>query len=269
MTSGAISAAILATSASAGYRLSMELPGRLARTTLGDLLGRIYRADASGALELSLIPPGNTARHRVHLQRGLVIAVDLDLSTPPSRIGEVLAAEGFVSAEEIARALALQELLGTAAPKHGELLVGRGMLSPELRDAALRKQARARLDALFALCDGRDGEIRFHVGPTAVPRVPKMVAPLLPREFLHGRRRARVKKAEPKAEASRLTFDRLQALRLLGLTMDADSATIRRAFRVAAARVHPDRHPDAPASERARLHSQLAELSAAYHLLVA
>jgi hypothetical protein len=203
------------------------------------------------------------------VQRGLVVAVDLDLATPPSRLGEVLASEGFVSSEEIARTLALQDLMGETAPKQGDLLVRKGLLSPELRDAALRKQARARLDALFALCEGRDGEVRFHVGPTAMPRVPKMAAPLLPREFLHGRRRARVKKVEPNAERSRLTFERLSALRLLGLSPDADSATIRRAFRVAAARVHPDRHPDAPASERARLHVQLAELSAAYHLLVA
>jgi hypothetical protein len=207
----------------------------------------------------------------VHVQRGLVVAVDLDLATPPSRLGEVLAREGFVSSEEIARALALQDLMGETAPKHGDLLIRKGLLSPELRDAALRKQARARLDALFALCEGRDGEIRFHVGPTAMPRVAKMDAPLLPREFLHGRRRARVKKVEPSASTrgSRLTYERLSALRLLGLSPDADSATIRRAFRVAAARVHPDRHPDAPASERARLHVQLAELSAAYHLLVA
>ncbi|MGZ3449113.1 MAG: DnaJ domain-containing protein [Polyangiales bacterium] len=252
----------------------MQLPGRLARTTLGDLLGRIYRADASGALELSLCATSAVpaARHRVHVQRGLVIAVELDLVTPPSRIGEVLVSEGFVSPEEIARALALQDMLGASAPRHGEVLVRSGALSAELRDAALRKQARARLDALFALCEGRDAEIRFQVGPAATPRVPRMAAPLIPREFLHGRRRARVKKNPSSGEAKpqlQLTFDRLQALRLLGLSPDADPATIRRAFRVAAARVHPDRHPDAPANEKARLHVQLAELSAAYHLLVA
>jgi hypothetical protein len=248
----------------------MQLPGRLGRTTLGDLLGRIYRQGATGALELAMLPTQGApaARHRLQIQRGLVVGVELDLATPPMRLGEVLVAEGLANVEDVARALSVQQVMGEAAPRHGELLVKRGVLTPELRDAALRKQSRVRLDALFALCDGRDGEIRFHVGPAAAPRVPKMNAPLLPREFLHGRRRARVTKRDVGAP-KQLDLDRLRALRLLGVDEGADAATIRRAFRVAAARVHPDRHPDAPAMDRARMHVQLAQLSAAYHLLVA
>jgi DnaJ-class molecular chaperone len=61
----------------------------------------------------------------------------------------------------------------------------------------------------------------------------------------------------------------MRAMRLLGVDAQADGATIRRAFRIAASRVHPDRHPSASAPERARLHVELAELSAAYHLLCA
>jgi hypothetical protein len=247
----------------------MQLPGRLARTTVGDLLGRIYRAGATGALELSLTMP-QAHKHRIHVNRGLVIAVELGLVTPCDRLGEILVREGLATTEAVARALARQELMGSAAPRHGEVLVRLGEIQPEVRDAALRKQARARLDALFALVDGRDGEIRFHVGPAATPVVPVMPAPLLPRDFLHGRRRSRVTKREasgpPRAQ---LTFDRLRAMRLLGVQTDADEAAIRRAFRSAALRVHPDRHPDAPAHERARLHTELAELSAAYHLLCA
>lgn len=243
----------------------MQLPGRLARTTLGDLLGRIYRAGATGALELSITTP-HAQKHRLHVQRGLVVGVELGLATPPDRLGEILVREGLATDEDVARALARQELLGTAAPRHGELLVKAGVIVPEIRDGALRKQARKRLDALFALLDGRDGEIRFHVGPAATPALPKMNAPLLPRDFLHNRRRSRVTKREASPQ---LTFDRLNAMRLLGVPPSADDATIRRAFRTAAARVHPDRHPHAPAAERARLHVELAELSAAYHLLCA
>lgn len=244
----------------------MQLPGRLARTTVGDLLGRIYRAGATGALELSLTTP-QAHKHRIHVNRGLVIAVELGLVAPSDRLGEILVREGLASTEAVARALARQELLGSAAPRHGEMLVRLGEIPPEIRDAALRKQARARLDALFALVDGRDGEIRFHVGPAATPAVPTMPAPLLPRDFLHGRRRARVTKRE--AKSPQLTFDRLNAMRLLGVNTDSDTAAIRRAFRTAAARVHPDRYPHAPADERARMHHELAELSAAYHLLCA
>jgi len=248
----------------------MQLPGRLARTTVGDLLGRIYRAGATGALELSLTAP-QTHKHRVHVNRGLVIAVELGLVTPSDRLGEILVREGLATEDAVARALARQELMGSASPRHGEVLVRLGEISPEVRDAALRKQARSRLDSLFALVDGRDGEVRFHVGPAAQPTIPLMPAPLLPRDFLHGRRRARVTKREAASAAPRaqLTFDRLRAMRLLGVNTDADAASIRRAFRTAAARVHPDRHPHAPADERARLHGELAELSAAYHLLCA
>jgi hypothetical protein len=246
----------------------MQLPGRLARTTVGDLLGRIYRAGATGALELSLTTP-QAHKHRIHVHRGLVIAVELGLPSTSDRLGEILVREGLASENAVARALARQELMGTAAPRHGEMLVRLGEIAPEVRDAALRKQARSRLDTLFTLVDGRDGEIRFHVGPAAQPVIPVMPAPLLPRDFHHGRRRARVTKREASPPKIQLTFDRLRAMRLLGVNTDADPAAIRRAFRSAAARVHPDRHPDAPAHERARLHGELAELSAAYHLLCA
>jgi len=247
----------------------MQLPGRLARTTFGDLLGRIYRAGATGALELSLLLP-QAHKHRIHVHRGLVVAVELGLVTPSDRLGEILVREGFATENAVARALARQELMGPSAPRHGEVLVKLGEISPELRDAALRKQARSRLDTLFTLVDGRDGEVRFHVGPAAQPAIPVMPAPLLPRDFLHGRRRARVTKREASTPPRlQLTFDRLRAMRLLGVNTDADAAAIRKAFRNAAARVHPDRHPDAPAHERARLHGELAELSAAYHLLCA
>ena len=243
----------------------MQLPGRLARTTLGDLLGRIYRASATGALELSITTP-NAQKHRVHVNRGLVAGVELGLSAPPDRIGEILVREGLATNEDIAQALTRQELLGSLAPRHGELLVKLGIVSADVRDAALRKQARKRLDALFALVEGRDGEVRFHVGPGAAAAA-KINAPLLPRDFLHGRRRSRVTKRE--AHTHQLTFERLRAMRLLGVDPSADESTIRRAFRNAAARIHPDRHPHAPAAERTRLHVELAELSAAYHLLCA
>ncbi len=251
----------------------MQLPGRLARTTVGDLLGRIYRAGASGALEIAINGPPSQ-RHRLQLSRGLVIGVDLDLAPPADRLGELLVREGLAPVEAVARALSKQQILGESAPKHGELLVRAGVISPEIRDAALRKQARARLESLFAATEGRDGEIRFHVGPAATSRVPTMSAPLLPRDFLHGRRRSRVTKREASSSGAstahlHLTVDRLQAMRLLGVDPSSDSAAIRRAFRTAAARIHPDRHPNAAATERARLHIELAQLSAAYHLLCA
>jgi hypothetical protein len=256
----------------------MQLPGRLARTTLGDLLGQIHRAGASGALELALAGPP-ARRHRIHVERGLVVGIEFDGQRPPHRLGEIAIRDGLLASSTIESVLwAHSHRAGEArrdpnGTRLGELLVARGLLAREVRDALLRKQVRLRLDAIYVALDGAtslDGEIRFHVGPGAIRRA-EPTAPLLPREFLHGRRRARVTKRPHHTGQSppRLTFDRLHAMRLLGVGVDADPATIRRAFRSAAARIHPDRHAQAPASERARLESELAALSAAYHLLCA
>ena len=256
----------------------MQLPGRLARTTVGDLLGRLYRAAATGVLELKV----GTRHHRIHLHRGFVLAVDLDVTLPPARLGEVLVGEGFAPLDAVARALSRQQMLGDDSLPHGEILVRAGVLSAEVRDAALRRQSRARLDALFKLLDGRDAEVRFLIGVSAssiakrrTQKIPP--SPLLPREFLHGRPRARdssppdaAPKSAPPRELDRSApIERLRALRLLGLPPGADDASIRRAFRAAAARVHPDRHQALPECERDRLQRALAELSAAYHLLCA
>jgi hypothetical protein len=196
----------------------MQLPGRLSRTTLGDLLGRLHRSCATGALELS----ARGRRHRVHLERGAVIAVDLDLDPA---------------------------------------------LDPQSDDA------RDQLDRLFALLDeglGDEAAIRFHVGVGA--RAPhRAPVPIDTREILYGRRRARDRNVDPNAEITTQLFSsaRDRACRLLGVSSDADHATVRRAFRSAAARVHPDRFAALPAEDRARLQTTLAELTAAYHLLVA
>jgi DnaJ-domain-containing protein 1 len=192
----------------------MHLPGRLSRTTLGDLLGRLHRSHASGALELR----ARGRRHRIHLERGAVIAVDL-----------------------------------------------------EVDDAS--DDARDDLDRLFALLDETDaGEatIRFHVGVGArAPR--RSPVPIDTREILYGRRRARDRDVDPNGEITTQLFSsaRERACRLLGVPADADHATVRRAFRNAASRVHPDRFAALPDVERTRLQSALAELTAAYHLLVA
>jgi hypothetical protein len=268
----------------------MLLPGRLARTTLGDLMGRLYRANATGALELA----ANGRRQRIYLQRGLVVGLDLDVGPLPSRLGEVLVGEGLAGIDQVARALSAQQRLGIAAPRHGEILVRAGVITPELRDAALRKQARRRLDALFRALEGRDAEVRFHVGVAAGEgqMSHRFVAPLMPHEFLAGRPRARdlgtprppaatprpgatyertppPPPSSPRPAPARPGLDRQRALRLLGLGEGADETTIRRAFRAAASKLHPDRHAQASVDDRTRAHRAFAEISAAYHLLCA
>lgn len=252
----------------------MLLPGRLRATTLGDLLGALYRARATGVLEL--VETGGVRagrRHRVHIDGGLVEHVDTSLSVP--KLGEILRREGFLS-EATVRAL-LRRTLTSPGRRLGEMLVEARAASSQALGAALRYQQRARLDALFALSDAL---VKFHVMSARCAEA--LDCPLSPREFLFGRRRARDRsnaragaprdRARPASAAAlpaRQDPKRARAFGMLGLRAGADRDAVQRAFRARARQVHPDRFPRASAGERAELMQRFAELSAAYHLLVA
>jgi len=240
----------------------MRLPGRLSATTLGDLLGVLHRARASGVLELiESDGPTRGRSHRVHLDAGLVSRVESALDVP--RIGEILRQQGFVGDEALRRLT--RELTRAPGRRAGEILLEESELGPSALSAALRRQLRQRLDALFTL---GDAELRFRV---ARPE-PGRAIPLSPREFLHGRPRKRDTSARESRAALRQGGKdraRSQALTVLGLGGSASRDAVQRAFRSLAAAVHPDRYPNASAEERASLLKRFAELSAAYHLLVA
>jgi hypothetical protein len=230
----------------------MRLPGKLGSTTLGDLLGALHRARATGVLEL--IEAGRV--HRVHLDEGLVEDVETTLAVP--RLGELLRREGFIAEEALAR---LIRKLAASGRRAGEILVEDRMVTTMAVRAALRRQLRARLEALFVL---RDAFVRFRVARRRGHddgRVP----PLSPREFLHGKARRRARAAKPAPPS----LERLRALGVLGLGEDADRTAVQRAFRKLALTVHPDRYPAASTEERARLMRRFAELSQAYHALTA
>jgi DnaJ-class molecular chaperone len=102
----------------------------------------------------------------------------------------------------------------------------------------------------------------------------------MPGEFLHGRARARQRaRATAEAEAPHASGvgrprplepdRRMAAYRALGVSAGASRSEVQRAFRRLAAQHHPDRHPQAGATEKARLLSRFVELSAAYHALTA
>lgn len=55
----------------------MNIPGQLAKTTLGDVLGALHRAGLSGVLEL--IEPGGAQPHRIFVSHGLVDGVETSL----------------------------------------------------------------------------------------------------------------------------------------------------------------------------------------------
>ena len=298
----------------------MILPSRLSATTLGDLLGRLYRQRTTGTLELVELfaPPGSpSSRHKVHLLCGLVSGVETSLTAPP--LGELLRREGFLG-EAAFRALLRR--IGDGDPRPaGEILISDRMAEASTVEAALRVQLRMRLDALFEL---GDAAVKFYTArPTRF--MARRVQPLEPGDFLMGRPRARdrgpesevrprsrpvtprpprvwpgpppsVHRAEPpkktvdssqstngrfseskyqKAESSSsrtrsLSAEaRMSALSKLGLPESADEAAVRRAFRKLAVELHPDRHVMSSATERDYKARRFAEVSAAYHALVA
>jgi DnaJ domain len=245
----------------------MQLPGRLRLTTLGDVLGAVHRAGASGVLELT---EDRGATHRVFWAEGMITQIDTDLSR--QRLGELLAGQGFLGARALARLA--RRLLEAPRQRAGEILVEEGFVSPDLVNAGLRRQLQQKLDALFEL---RDAQLTFRIPrPHAQQRTP-----LSPDEFLHGRPRARPRaryaaaqeransaSSGSQAHAARVPHgSRTRAYATLGLLPGANRATIQQAFRRLALNLHPDRFPNAGPNERARLLSRFAELSAAYHAL--
>lgn len=236
----------------------MNLPGRLRRTSLGDLLGTLYRAGISGVLELVEARGASVGRaHRIYFAEGLVDGVETTLPSP--RLGEVLMDEGLLPRESLSELA--RRLLRGKGERAGQILVEARLASSEAVSSGLRRQLRLRLDALFGL---EEAEIRFHV------RRPRRgeglrFRPLTPSEFLHGRTRAR---SRARVADSPSSGARLDAYRVLGLTPLAPAAEIRKAFRKLAAEAHPDRNPDAPPEQKHRLLRRFAELSAAYHTLL-
>jgi len=242
----------------------MQLPGRLRLTTLGDLLGALHRACASGTLELVEVDGVRAGRsHRVFFDGGLVEDVDTSLTHP--RLGEILARDGVLSMAGLARVA--RRVIEQPGKRVGEILVEEGLGTADLVAGALRRQRTSRLEALYSLTEAL---IRFHVPR---PRSGFRPAPLSPREFLHGRPRARARvrarlherfgsRAAPRADERRAN-----AFRALGLSEEASPRDVQRAFRKLAAEQHPDRFPNATATEKALLLSRFATLSAAYHVL--
>jgi hypothetical protein len=235
----------------------MQLPGRLRKTSLGDLLGALHRARANGTLELA----DNDRTHRIFVSSGHVVAVEVDGSS--MSLGDVLRSTSAVDDEtlrrSVLRAIASRRLLG-------EVLVHDFRIAPNVVGAALRRQIARRLELLDRLPDAR---ISFRVAMRA-PANALRDEPLAPEEFLGGRTCARDRN-EHAESGMRPTFDaaRVAALRLLGLGFEeaADPDAIRRAYRKLAKSVHPDTQPHASDDERRRLEARFSEVTDAYVLL--
>jgi DnaJ-domain-containing protein 1 len=259
----------------------MQIPGRLKITTLGDVLGSLHREQANGTLELI---ESNGRTHRVHLSNGLVTAVEVDRAA--ASLGEILRAEEAVDDDVLRRSL----LRAMASRRlHGEVLVRDFHLSPEVVGRALRRQLMVRLAMLEEIADA---QILFRV-TMRPPRGALLDEPLSANEFLAGKKRTRDRSqsshgrtygsgnAPPFESGTHRTarpssgfpgsvdVARIVAYRTLGVTTNAPTDEIKRAYRHLVRKFHPDLHPEATSDERRILATRFAEVTAAYRSLVA
>jgi hypothetical protein len=248
----------------------MQLPGRLKATTLGDVLGALHRASASGTLELL---EANGRKHRVHLSSGQVTAVEVDRAA--QSLGDILRSDEEVDDDilrrSLLRAMASQRL-------HGEVLVHDFQLSPDVVDRALRRQI---IQRLHMLDDLPDAQILYRV-TVRPPRGALVDSPLGATEFLAGKKRARDRTSEPASGTYRtsrraqssgfpgsIDLGRVGSYRTLGISFGAPEDEIKRAYRRLVREYHPDLHPEANSDERRTLSTRFAEVTAAYRALVA
>lgn len=195
-----------------------------------------------------------------------------------STLGDLL---GALHREGVTGVLELSEIRGpngSSVPGRIHRVHLRGGLVVGV-ESPLGADLRGRLDAVYAI---EEATIAFRTARPLPDTAPKL---LLPREFLHGRPRARDRgrttpppprsrsndETPPPRSGVRPTAEDAhdRARKLLGIPADAGLGEVRRAFRRLAGALHPDRLGDLAPDEQRRHAARFAELSAAYHVLVA
>jgi DnaJ-domain-containing protein 1 len=260
----------------------MQIASRLRDTTLGDLLAQLYRARATGVLEL--IEP--RARHAIHLRRGFVQAVESERAA--LRLGDIATRLWGVARPAVERARMFAQGRGL---RIGHALVATHVIGASQLDALLAEQQRARLEMLYAL---DDAELRFRVA-RPLPKGAAEQSPLEAKDTFFGRPRKRPR-ASGEDEGDRATRQTQPArgaahrstttsasgrsratvahrfaneYATLGLDPSADERAVRDAYRALVLALHPDRAQGASDEERQARSRRLAAVVRAYKTLSA
>lgn len=203
----------------------MQFPQRLREATLGDVLAILFRARASGVLELTT----DRCVHPVHLRGGLVLAVE----GATHRLGELAVEFGCTSPAEVERAWCERR----PTQRIGQCLVAAHVLTPRARDRLLDAQRAARLEGLFRLTDAT--LVFCPLRP--LPEGAAEQVPMLASQVIRGRPRTRDRGLKATENPVRA-----EALAALGLAPDATEAEARARFRALVMELHPDRCTSAP-----------------------
>jgi curved DNA-binding protein CbpA len=146
-----------------------DVRGAMARSPFPHLLVQVLRRALSGSLVLRADAEG---AHVVAFEDGR--PTKLHTTRPAPRLGELLVARGLVTADVVERAAARAHRAGQLL---GRQLVGEGALGAREITAALHEQHVARLAALATL--PREGTYEFYTGHDLLPNVvPLQVDPL-------------------------------------------------------------------------------------------
>jgi hypothetical protein len=219
----------------------VQLESRLERTTLGDVLGTMYREKFTGCLTLTDL---RFQSHKIHLRAGRPSAVESPLGAP--KLGEVLLQ---ARPNDFTRRAIERSLLSPRGKQLGQNLLAEGCINQNELVSALLEQTRLRLQRLFAL---RGASIRANLG---VSPLNSDTPALSPDVYLWD-----CPRTEAAARTSHSGVPNPER-------RTAHSTTeVRSAFRAIAARLHPDRAT--ALSDRVLRTQKLAELTAAYHLLL-
>jgi len=201
----------------------------------------------------------------------------------PRPSGEILVAERMADAETVEAALRVQLRLkldalfslGDAAisfhtAKPNKVSLARRVHPLEPRDFLLgRPRARDRIPTSEVRPRSRPAYVYPGEPAASCGSVPPSSSASSSRGSSRGEPPRSAPREEPTSGVSVISDKRRAALAKLGLSANAGEEEIRKAFRKLAIELHPDKHVKASATERDKRAAKFAEVSAAYHALVA